>query len=124
MGFKGILKGIGKGVSIGGYLGLPGIAQADAVIDAIKASKASTAEKAALTAQVEFLKATSGTPADIPKGFLEGNRTRMLMLGIAAVVLVKLGLSEAAAQELVQWIAALVGAGIAGETLRPSTKAQ
>lgn len=117
-------KIFGVVTEVGGALNIPGLAQADAIKDAIQASKASPAEKAALAAQLEALKTTTkAATAPVPKGFAEGNRTKMLLIGIASMVLVHFGLPEETANELTQWIAGLVGAGILGDTVRPSTKA-
>lgn len=123
---KKLFGNIGKGaLEMGDKFNIPVLQQADALVDAIKSSSASEPDKAALTSHVVALKTiTANTAVAVPKGFLEGNRVKMLLIGIISLVLVHLGLDEATANELTQWIAGLVGAGVVGDTLRPSLKVQ
>lgn len=116
-------KFLGIATEVGGIAGIPGFAQANAIKDAVAASKASKAEKEALLAQIEQLKAEQAAAAKpVPKGLLEGKRSQYMLIGILATIAVQYGLPQDVADGLTQWIAGLVGAGILGETARPSMK--
>jgi hypothetical protein len=117
-------KAIGVATDIGGAAGIPGLAQADAIKDAVLASKAKVDEKAALLAQIEELKAAQAQAVKpVPKGLLEGKRTQYALIGVAVMFAVQAyGLPQETADQLMQWVSILFSGAIAAETLRPSTK--
>lgn len=113
-------KIFGAVTDVGGAMGIPGLAQADAIKDAILASKAKPDEKAILIAQIEALKASQ---RPVPKGLLEGKRTQYMLIGVAVMFAVQmLQMPQETADALMQWVSVLLGGGILAETVRPSTK--
>jgi lysozyme len=128
--FKPIARVGDNVVQIADLIGVPGAAQVDALVRVIQNSKADAHEKEAALAKVETLTTlpivipvTTAPAAD--EGavkFYESKRFLMVAAGIVATVLARWGLQEAAAEEVTKWVAGLVAAYVAGDTIRPSTK--